>query len=96
MFEILSQVKPFNGKNSSQIINEVVVNGNRPEMNENIPDGCKKLIEKCWSDDLNERPLFDDILQFLKNNKEIINDMTKKDKDDFIKYVNFVDSSELN
>ncbi|KAK8888320.1 hypothetical protein M9Y10_039386 [Tritrichomonas musculus] len=86
MFEVLSNEKPFNGINSNQIINEVVVNETRPKMNDRIPESCRELIDKCWSQDPKKRPSFKDILDFIKSDKELIDD-------DLIKYANFVDSS---
>ena len=58
-FEIMSSEKPFSEiENASQIFNEVVVKGRRPKSNKKIPQSYAKLIEKCWSDDLSERPTF--------------------------------------
>lgn len=67
VYEILSNEKPFTETDSiSLIYNKIVVKGERPLMNDSIPDRFKKLIEQCWSQDPNERPEFSEIVYQLK------------------------------
>ena len=40
----------------------------RPKRQENIPDNYWHLIEQCWSNNTYDRPTFDEITMFLKNN----------------------------
>lgn len=67
MDEIITNKKPLkNLLNSSMIFKEVVQNKKRPEFDENIPECFKNLIEKCWSDDPNDRPTFEEIIHTLR------------------------------
>lgn len=90
VFEIMSSEKPFSEiENASQIFNEVVVKGRRPKSNKKIPQSYAKLIEKCWSDDLSERPTFEGIVFYLKMNSEFITN--EINNDDYQRYIEFID-----
>jgi hypothetical protein len=30
-----------------------------------VPDGCKKLVERCWANSYDDRPDFDDVVAVL-------------------------------
>ncbi|KAK8896174.1 hypothetical protein M9Y10_014068 [Tritrichomonas musculus] len=87
----MTKEKPFKEiGGSSQIISEIVINKNRPKINETVPFAYKTLIEKCWSQNPKERPTFDDIVYDLKTNKDYItNDINEED---YKKYVNFIET----
>lgn len=40
----------------SQIIVKVAIQGERPRMDADCPDGLKRLIQKCWHQDPHQRP----------------------------------------
>lgn len=46
-----------------QIINSAFRSGERPNLPDSFSKPCRDLIEQCWSEDPDERPLFDEILQ---------------------------------
>ena len=55
--EIITRNKPYPGLNSVQVVTQVI-EGLRP----NFPQGTRldleELISKCWEEDSNERPTF--------------------------------------
>lgn len=85
LFEILAGQKPFEHKNFHQLMFEVVLNGIRPILPDYISKPCQNLIERCWSEDPHERPTFDEIAEFLKNNPNLINN-ENLNLDEFIDY----------
>lgn len=75
-YEIFNRSKLFNSnKNFFDYIQSIVINEERPSEDyqfDNIPIYYKELIQKCWSDDLEERPTFNHIIQFLKSDTSLI------------------------
>ncbi|KAK8896538.1 hypothetical protein M9Y10_014446 [Tritrichomonas musculus] len=51
-----------------------IVEGKRLNKPSNIPDPYWELIEKCWDNDPNKRPTFDEITEYLKDDKYAINE----------------------
>ena len=51
-----------------------IVEGKRLNKPSNIPDPYWELIEKCWDTDPYKRPTFDEITEFLKDDKYAINE----------------------
>ncbi|KAK8889286.1 hypothetical protein M9Y10_034032 [Tritrichomonas musculus] len=95
VYELLTNDKPFSEINNiSQIYNKIVVKGERPAIKKEIPEKFKKLIEQCWSQDPSLRPKFKDIVYFLKMDNEFITD--EINKEDYEKYINFIDSKIIN
>ena len=47
-------------------VKQFVLNGGRPAVSGDIPDGLKQLMEDCWSEP-DERPTFADITRRLEN-----------------------------
>ena len=43
-----------------------ILNGDRPVRPENIPDHYWELIQRCWKEDPEERPTFEEITELLK------------------------------
>ncbi|KAK8840242.1 hypothetical protein M9Y10_031187 [Tritrichomonas musculus] len=91
VYEIMTGEKPFeNLSNSLEIVNEITKNHGRPKFTKQIPDCYRKLIEKCWSEDPSERPIFKEITNQLKTDPNFI---TKNvNKEEYFNYVNFVES----
>ena len=57
-FEILTGLKPFEGVPEDLIISKII-KGDRPDVSlikAEYPKSLKRLIERCWSPDRNERP----------------------------------------
>ena len=79
MWEILTEKVPYADMQVLQIVRAIDL-GKRPE----VPEGCDSnfvaLMEKCWSDEVKERPDFDaiyDELQIIAN-KEVEKELERK------------------
>ena len=44
-----------------------VLKGYRPSLSADIPKNMQNLLQRCWSQDPNERPSFDEIFQLLSS-----------------------------
>lgn len=87
VYEIMMKKTAFEGCNEMNIMFQVM-NENRPEMNNTIPESYKKLIEMCWQHDPQKRPTFEDIVKLLQSDEGFI---TKNvNKQTFEKYVKLV------
>ncbi|KAK8880693.1 hypothetical protein M9Y10_003378 [Tritrichomonas musculus] len=92
MDEIITNKKPLkNLTNSSMILKEVVQNKKRPEFDENIPECFKNLIEKCWSDDPNDRPTFEEIIHTLRTDSNFFTSTVNPS--DYHKNIGMIDES---
>ena len=90
VYEIMTNKIPFDDIiNKNQIFNEVVINKKRPKFDINIPYSYRRLIERCWSQEPNERPSFEVIVYQLKNDDDFITD--KISREDYQKYIKFID-----
>ena len=90
VYEIVTLEKPFKDLiNTNQICSEIVYKSKRPEFIKKVDDCYRKLIESCWSQDPNERPTFDDIVQLIKNDSAFL--MSKINKSEFIKCMDMFD-----
>lgn len=69
MFEIATNSTPFSGLSPLQIVRSLDC-GRRPTIPDNICDDYARLISKCWAQDYNMRPEFDEILVILENIKK--------------------------
>ena len=70
-YEVITRKVPFSDKNgrpaSFQTLIKNVLNGIRAVFTEGVPDKMIKLISKCWSQDPQERPSFNEIYELLAN-----------------------------
>lgn len=89
VYELMCNDVPFKNESMNQIFSEVI-DGNRPEFYQSLPDCYQQLIEKCWDNDPNERPSFDEIVEHLKSEKEFITDTVNIDE--FYAYVKYIDN----
>lgn len=74
MWEILTGCIPWEGLNCQYIKHQVLVENERPEVPESLTDPewkslYIKLMKRCWSEDLESRPSYEEILSELKNIK---------------------------
>lgn len=70
-------------------LSKLVSEGKRPELQDKeIPNCWKKLIEKCWSNDPNNRPSFNKIVEMLIENKEDFFDLSLVDEEQLDDYIN--------
>ncbi|KAK8843878.1 hypothetical protein M9Y10_024956 [Tritrichomonas musculus] len=88
IYEILTNEKPFQNLNFLEILTKVA-SGNRPEITRAINDSYKNLIEKCWSQNPDDRPTFDIITKLLRMDQSFITDSI--DKTEYENYINYID-----
>ena len=60
MWEIWTGKVPFEGLKMSQLIRKVCDKGERPST-DGFDEGMKGLVEKCWAQNPDERPNFEEI-----------------------------------
>ena len=90
VYEIMTNKIPFHTvPNLSDLYKEVVVKKSRPSLNnKQLPNIYKQFIEACWSEDPENRPSFDVIVNNLEKNQEFItNRIDKKEYFNYIKYL---------
>lgn len=80
-YEILTGQVPFKGV-SPQEVGKKIIEGQRPEFDPKFPIIYKKMIERCWSQEIENRPDFEDILNDYFDN-DTYNNILK----DFIFYI---------
>lgn len=69
VYEILTCEEPFQKFNIYKLMEEVMKDGYRPPISEDVPNSYRELIERCWSQKPEERPSFDEIVSELKKKK---------------------------
>ena len=92
VYEIMTLEEPFKNLDIPMLYTKVIIQNYRPEFKYPIANCYKELNTKCWSGNPEERPTFDEIVDILKNNEEFIIDGV--DKDEFLDYVDLIESSE--
>ena len=65
VYEILTNKKPFCKVGKGQLF-EKIMNSYRPDLSRSVPDQYRDLIEKCWSQNPDERPTFDQIVDSIE------------------------------
>lgn len=63
LWEMATRSIPYRDKTHQEIIDTVVTRGWRLGIPKNINDNLKKLITRCWSSNVNERPDFAEIVK---------------------------------
>ncbi|KAK8845724.1 hypothetical protein M9Y10_020642 [Tritrichomonas musculus] len=89
IYEIITNEEPFKEFDVFEIRSKVK-KGFRPPFNCPIPESYKNLIERCWSQDPEERPTFDQILNDLKTDSGFITDLIEEI--DYMDYMEYVDN----
>lgn len=64
VYEIMTTERAFSGHTIVQLFN-AVVRGERPTIDKSVPESYRQLIERCWAQDPNKRPSFDQIVDLL-------------------------------
>jgi hypothetical protein len=54
--EAWTRRQPWAGLHHFQVIVRVAVEGNRPPMEEGMPEGLRRLVTRCWHQDPRARP----------------------------------------
>lgn len=93
LYELLTTNIPFKNMDAFQIYREVVINGHRPLFESPIDPAYRDLIERCWSQDPNNRPTFSKIVDELETNHDFI--LPSVDEYDYLDYANFIKESQI-
>ena len=94
VYEIMTHEKPFkNIHNFNTLFNEVVTKSNRPKFDVDINEHYRILIELCWSQNINERPSFSNIVSLLKNDSGFITESINKEV--FFNYIHLIEKSNI-
>lgn len=89
-YELILNKEPFKGETTNSIFNKVS-QGIRPKFSEQIGDSYKNLIKKCWSQDPDKRPSFEEIVKELKEDSGFITDTIDEAK--YFNYINSIDET---
>lgn len=87
-YKILSNKDPFENLTTEEVI-EKVQKGERPEFNFQISEPYRLLIEKCWSQNPDDRPTFSEIVELLKNDQGFITPLV--DEEIYNNYIEYID-----
>lgn len=88
LYEIVTGNEPFIGVNVYEIVYSVI-QGIRPIIPDSISEQCQDLISRCWSEDPDERPTFEEITNIIKENPQYF--VTGYfDKNIFNDYINYL------
>lgn len=74
----------FNHSLTSEFKNHVGISNKRPEFMLGIKSSHRSLIQKCWSDKINERPNFDEIYNKLIDPKYYLDNVDEKRVKEYI------------
>lgn len=77
LYEIMSGQRAY-AMFTSSFYNDLICNGTRPSISESIPPILSSLMQKCWAQNPDERPSFDEIQKLL--NEALIHEAIPADK----------------
>jgi len=63
LWEMITRQDPFPGRAPFQIVIDVGSKGLRPEIPETCHSFYKSVMEKCWNEDSNQRPSFEQVVE---------------------------------
>jgi len=66
-WEIFSRKRPFTEMNPHQATLAVLMEDVRPKIPDFVPRNPRRLIEACWQKDTKSRPMFPDIIKWVKD-----------------------------
>ena len=84
VYEIVTTETPFQNVNSFTLLKKII-DKERPSFDSSIPACYRTLIEKCWSQNPEDRPSFDEILDDLENNPDFL--LEGADEDRYLDYI---------
>lgn len=89
MYQIVTNERPYKNLKNSYIAQKVK-NGERPLFHVPVLKSYQNLIKKCWSQDPNKRPSFDQIVRELQKDAGFITDAVNSD--DFKNYIRYIEA----
>ena len=92
LYEIVTGQHPFKDSIPFQIMKKVAA-GERPEFVGSVPEVFKDLIERCWNQEPEKRPTFEEIVDQLKNNPKFITDTV--DENEYLNYIEYIDEYKI-
>ena len=66
----------------------LIANGERLKIDDTVPEPYRKLIERCWSQNKEERPSFQQIVNELQSDEFITEMVNENDYQSYIQYIN--------
>ena len=95
-FEIITNTQPFSEYEHSDpfVLYGKVLQGVRPKFVSDVPENMKILIEKCWDNDPNVRPTFDEIYKQLST--DLSHSPEDLDTGEIKAYLEMLESSQNN
>lgn len=91
MYELITLKKPFEDIHNPNVIQVLqrVKQGRMPSFDDSTPDSYRNLIQRCWAENPEERPTFDEIVRSLRTDKAFLIDGV--DKEEYMNYIRFLD-----
>lgn len=65
LWELITAQEPYSGMESMEVAYAAAERGLRPSIPTVCPEGYAELMQRCWSDNPEERPDFNEVLQIL-------------------------------
>ncbi|KAK8892566.1 hypothetical protein M9Y10_029803 [Tritrichomonas musculus] len=90
-YEVVTGKLPYSmEKMSAYKLYRSVASGLRPELTGEITKPMKDLLCRCWSEDIDQRPSFDDIFKMLSKDPKLYfkEDLNEEEIHDFIQFLN--------
>lgn len=90
-YQIITEKVPFNEINDSSSLKNKIINGDRPEFLESVPQEMQNLLSRCWSDIPEERPKFKEIFSILSGDMKY--SFEKVDEKEIQRYIDMINDS---
>ena len=89
VYEIMTWEMPFARFSFMELLKKICYEGYRPKPTDDTPEAYKNLISNCWSQNPEERPTFEKIVQDIDDNEsnfitELVNENDFYDYKDYI------------
>lgn len=92
LFILITGTYPFSRVRNLVELMTKLQTGQRPKIPSDTPFAYSSLIERCWSQDVNDRPSFDEIVEELKTNPDFITENV--DENEFKKFIELIENYE--
>lgn len=89
VYEILTCETPFK-KCKKYRLTKYISEGFRPIIEDDIPNAYRELIERCWAQEPEKRPQFNEIVEELRTNSKFITESI--DDAEYHDYIEFIDN----